>query len=243
MNKPMNNDTPVKQTSSFTMMATLGLVAMLSGFLVVITWQLTYGPIQENKRVMIEKAIFHVVPGATSRQSYALTDTGVTTEVDGYDMKFFAAFDQQGELKGLAIESAAQGYADMVNLLYGYDPKCQCVTGFSIIKMAETPGLGDKILSDKKFLANFDALDVRVNSDNSDLINPIVAVKHGTKSNPWEVDSISGATITSKAVANAINISARSILPKLQPHLSQLKEGQLTEGQLKARQLKIEEGK
>lgn len=242
MSDAINKDMPVKQTSSFTMMATLGLVAMMSGILVVLTWQLTLEPIKENKRIMIEKAIFHVVPGASSRQSYALTDAGLTTDLKAKSskkaMKFFAAFDTQGQLKGLAIESAAQGYADMVTLLYGYDANCQCVTGFSIIKMAETPGLGDKILTDKNFLANFAALDAKVNSDNTDLQHPIVSVKHGTKSNPWEVDSISGATITSKAVANAINISARSILPKLQPYLSQLKTSQL-----KASHLKLEEEK
>ncbi len=223
MTQPVNKARSIKQSTPFAMMATLGIVAMISGLLVVLTWQLTLEPIKENKRLMIEKAIFYVLPGASSRQSYVLSDSGLSTDSNAQGMLFFAAFDQQGLLKGIAIESAAQGYADMVNLLYGYDPKCQCITGFSIIKMAETPGLGDKILTDKGFLANFDALDARVNNDNTDLQHPIAAVKHGTKTNPWQVDSISGATITSKAVAKAINISARTILPKLQPFINQLK--------------------
>jgi len=222
---------PVKKTSSAAMVITLGIVAMLSGLLVVITWQLTLEPIKENKRIMIEKAIFQVVKGARHRQSYIITDKGLISDDQGtadqksdqqQGLPFYAAFDGDGKLKGIAVASAAQGYAGMVSLLYGYDPACECIRGFSIIKMAETPGLGDKILTDENFLANFNALDAQLNSDNSALKNAIVTVKHGSKSNLWEVDAISGATITSKAVAKAINQSAQKILPMLKPYLSQI---------------------
>lgn len=216
------NQVTVRQTSSFAMVATLGIVAMLSGLLVVITWQLTLEPIEENKRIMIEKAIFQVIPNAQYRQSYTITNAGLIPGDEGKGLAFFAVFDKTGKLRGIAVASAAQGYAGMVNLLYGYDPQCECIRGFSIIKMAETPGLGDKILSDENFLANFNALDAQLNSENSALSNPIISVKHGSKSNPWEVDAISGATITSKAVARAINQSAQLILPKLKPYLSQI---------------------
>jgi Na+-translocating ferredoxin:NAD+ oxidoreductase subunit G len=231
-----------KQTSSLAMVMTLGIVAMVSGLLVVLTWQLTYGPIKENQRIMIEKAIFQVIPNSTHRQTYTLTDSGLVSESQTKtkkdktqenttstqskskkeDLKFYAAFDNKGQLKGVAAEGAAQGYADMVKLLYGYDPACECIRGFSIIKMAETPGLGDKILTDKNFLANFDALDARINSNETALINNIVTVKSGSKKNPWEIDAISGATITSKAVGKAINQSATQLLPRLKSYLKQI---------------------
>jgi len=232
-----------KQTSSIAMILTLGIVAMVSGLLVVLTWQLTYGPIKENQRIMIEKAIFQVIPNSVHRQTYTLTDNGLVSESDRNkkqqqdqkgstatnknsatkkDLKFYATFDTQGQLNGIAAEGAAQGYADMVKLLYGYDPSCECIRGFSIIKMAETPGLGDKILTDKNFLANFDALDAKINSDETALVNDIVTVKSGSKKNPWEIDAISGATITSKAVGKAINQSAAQLLPRLKPYLQQI---------------------
>ncbi|NOQ80304.1 MAG: FMN-binding protein [Gammaproteobacteria bacterium] len=225
------------------MIITLGGIAMLSGLLVVLTWQLTLAPIRENQRIMIEKAIFQVIPGATQRRSYALTDKGLedlepqshanknSSSQDKYSqtkaaknstLKFYAAYDVQGQLKGIAAEAAAQGYADIVRLLYGYDPQCQCIRGFSIIKMAETPGLGDKILTDENFLDNFSALDARLSYDKKTLGNPIITVKHGSKNNPWEIDAISGATITSKAVGKAINQGAEQLLPKLYPYLQQL---------------------
>jgi electron transport complex protein RnfG len=218
------------RASSLAMIITLGGVAMLSGLLVVVTWQLTLVPIQENQRIMIEKAIFQVVSGAQQRQSYILTDKGLENfdpklkKSKNNGLKFYAAYDEHGQLKGIAAEAAAQGYADMVRLLYGYDPKCQCIRGFSIIKMTETPGLGDKILTDKNFLANFVALDARLSSDKKTLNNAIVTVKHGSKKNPWEIDAISGATITSKAVAKAINQGAEKLLPKLNSYLAQLQQ-------------------
>ncbi|MCK5665677.1 MAG: FMN-binding protein, partial [Thiotrichaceae bacterium] len=54
------------------------------------------------------------------------------------------------------------------------------------------------------------------------LSNPIITVKHGSKKNPWEIDAISGATITSKAVGKAINQGAEQLLPALYPYLQQL---------------------
>ena len=245
-NKSISENTPQQASSSTAMIITLGGIAMLSGLLIVLTWQLTLAPIQENQRIMIEKAIFQVIPGAEQRRTYALTENGTEnrtenslqlldaqnlsakkksaqiTNIKKSTLKFYAAYDAQGQLKGIAAEAAAQGYADMVRLLYGYDPQCECIRGFSIIKMAETPGLGDKILTDEKFLNNFSALDASLSPDKKALNNPIITVKHGSKNNPWEIDAISGATITSKAVGKAINQGAEQLLPKLYPYLQQL---------------------
>ena len=88
--------------------------------------------------------------------------------------------------------------------------------------MRETPGIGDKILTDKDFLANFKALDVRLKADLSALANEVKVVKHGTKSQPWQIDAISGSTVTSRAVGRGINEAAEALLPRLVPKLSQL---------------------
>ncbi len=239
----MTHPAAPERASSLSMIITLGGVAMLSGLLVVLTWQLTLAPIQENQRIMIEKAIFQVIPGAQQRRSYRLTDTGLeqfdpkVTKAKKTDLKFYAAYNNEGQLKGIAAEAAAQGYADMVRLLYGYDPDCQCIRGFSIIKMTETPGLGDKILTDAAFLANFDALDARLSDDKKSLKNAIVTVKHGSKKNLWEIDAISGATITSKAVGKAINQGAEKLLPKLSPYIEELSQLQtLPTSQAEAKQ-------
>ncbi|WGZ94118.1 MAG: FMN-binding protein [Candidatus Thiothrix putei] len=109
---------------------------------------------------------------------------------------------------------------------YAYNPQCECITGIKVIKQTETPGLGDKVITDKHFVANFDKLEAKVNAAGDALANAIVAVKHGAKQNPWEIDAISGATISSKAIAKGLNNSAQDVLPKVVPLLPQIEGAQ-----------------
>ena len=211
------------QTPGFRMVRTLGAIAMLSGLLVVVVFQITKPIIAENQRIAIEKAVFRVVPGAARRVDFVLGETGVSVPGEkGKGEKVYAAFDEAGQLKGIALESGAQGYQDIVKLLYGYDPVCACIRGIKILKMTETPGLGDKIAFDPVFLGNFEALDARLNAAGDALANPIVAVKSGKKQNTWEVDSISGATISSVAVAKALDRSMQRMAPLIQRYLKDL---------------------
>ncbi|MCG8427086.1 MAG: FMN-binding protein [Chromatiales bacterium] len=213
------------QTPSFAMLRTLGGIAMLAGFLVVMVFQWTKPIIEENKRIAIEKAVFRVVPGAASRKDYVLGKEGLFTadDANAQGEKIYAAYNDAGELKGIAMEAAATGYADVIRILYGYNPACECVTGIKVLKMAETPGLGDKIAFDPEFLKNFEALDAKLNADKTALENEIVAVKHGKKTQPWQVDSISGATISSVAIARMINQSGNKMYPLIMKHLDELK--------------------
>ncbi len=221
---PIN--TPSQQqplTPSGRMIAVLTGIAMLSGFLVVLTSQLTAPFIEENQRIAIEQAVSKVIPGSVSQQSYAISDNKISVASKGDKSPLiYAGYDANGQLLGIASKTAAQGYAGMIYLLYGYDPQCQCIRGIKILKLAETPGLGDKIITDHNFQKNFEKLDARVNKGNSSLINPIITVKHGSKKEDWEIDAISGATISSKAVGKALNTSAQSLLPKLLPLINQL---------------------
>ncbi|MEW8398746.1 MAG: FMN-binding protein [Candidatus Thiodiazotropha sp.] len=209
------------------MIQTLVGIAMLSGFLVVLPYQLTKPIIAENQRRAIEAAVFTVIPDAVVRSDFVINDKGltpVTGEESVEGVLIYAGYNHDGELKGIAAKAAAQGYADLIHLLYGYDPGCECIRGMKVLKLAETPGLGDKIITDANFVANFEALDARLNTDGSALANEIVTVKAGSKQNPWEIDAISGATISSKAVGKAINQSAKQLLPAIRPHLEKLKQ-------------------
>ena len=215
------------RTPGFRMIRTLGAIAMLSGLLVVLVYQFTKPIIAENQRIAIEQAVFKVVPGATRRIDLVLSEQGVSLPGEAVEngVPIYVAFDDRGDLKGIAMAAGAQGYQDIVKLLYGYDPDCQCVRGIKILKMTETPGLGDKIAFDPVFLQNFDALDAKLDPSGQALANPIKAVKAGSKQNAWEVDAISGATISSVAVARALNNSMQHMAPLIQRYREQLAEG------------------
>jgi electron transport complex protein RnfG len=212
------------------MIRTLGLVSAICGLIIVGAYQSTYDAVAANKRIATERAVFKVIPAAKSIAEYVtLTGGGIERRVGGGDaalapgaVKFFAAYDESGKLAGIAAEGAAKGYADTVRIMFGYSPACQCVVGIGVVNMRETPGIGDKIITDKDFVANFNALDTKLNKELSALANEVRTVKHGTKTNPWQIDAISGATITSRAVGRAINDSAQALLPRLVPNLEKL---------------------
>ena len=132
----------------------------------------------------------------------------------------YAGYDAQGALKGIALQAAAPGYQDVIRILFGYDPYCQCIRGIDVLKMAETPGIGDKIAKDPVFLENFTALEARPKASGSGLENAIVMVKKGEKSEPWQIDAISGATISSKAIARMLNDSAQRYAPVILNNLA-----------------------
>ena len=208
--------------TSTSMIVTLGFVTALSGFLIVTAYQTTKPAIEENKRLRIQQTVLEVIKGATAYKPFVITANGdlleATPDLKGTNV--YAGYDAQGKLMGLAAEGRAQGYSGSVETIYAYSPACECITGVKVIKQTETPGLGDKVITNKDFVANFDKLDATVKGDA--LANAIVAVKHGSKKNPWEIDAISGATISSKAIAKGLNGSAQDVLPKVVPLLSQM---------------------
>jgi Na+-translocating ferredoxin:NAD+ oxidoreductase subunit G len=217
----------VQSTPTWAMIRTLGLVSTICGLIIVGAYQGTYDAVAANKRLAVERSVFKVVPAAKSIEEYYALEGGsiakAGAEAPAGAVKFFAAYDDTGKLVGVAAEGGAKGYADTVRLMFGYDVDCQCIKGIGVVSMRETPGIGDKILTDKNFLANFEALDVKLAADMKSLANDVKTVKHGTKTNPWQIDAIAGATITSRAVGKGINEAAQALLPRLAPNLEQLK--------------------
>jgi electron transport complex protein RnfG len=214
------------------MIRTLGLVAAICGLIIVGAYQSTFDAVAANKRIATERAVFKVIPAAKSIAEFVALPAGGVQKVGAGDtanlaagaVKFFAAYDGSGQLAGIAAEAGAKGYADTVRIMFGYSPGCQCVVGIGVVAMRETPGIGDKIITDKDFLANFTALDARLNADLSALAHEVKTVKHGAKTNAWQIDAIAGATITSRAVGKAINDTAQALLPRLVPNLDKLKQ-------------------
>lgn len=204
----------------------LGGVAVLCGVLIVGAFQSTLAPIAENRRIALERSVFKLIPGQILKV-YAVGSQGIKPLEAGQpvskgEQRVYAVYDVEKKLRGLAAEAGAVGYADVVRVLYAYAPETEKIVGFGVVAHRETPGIGDKILTDAHFLKNFAALDAQLNPAGTALLHPIKTVKHGTKRNAWEIDAISGATITSRAVGRGINDGAQHLLPQLRLHLHSL---------------------
>ena len=225
MNTP-ENQVP-ELPSSTKLISTLATVAMISGLLVVLIYEFTKPIIAENQRLATERAIFKVLPQAKSSLTYVLDhDKLVLADDKTVGEHIYAGYDKYNKLVGVAINAAAQGYQDIVKILYGYNPDSGCIIGFDVLKSTETPGFGTKITADKDFLANFKCLDAEINMAQSGLANTIKTVRHGTKQHDWQIDAISGSTITSNAIGRMLNKSAQAVLPVVVKNLDILKKGQ-----------------
>lgn len=225
MNEQASQQEP-KLPSSGRLIATLAGISVLSGLLVVLAFQLTLPRIMQNKKEALERAVFKVLPGAVSKSNFQLNEAGLTALTDEQmsEANLFAGYGEDGALVGLAMEASARGYQDIVKVLYGFVPSSDCIIGFTVLQSTETPGLGDKVDSDPGFLANFQCLEARVNEDGSAMRNEIITVKNGKKTQPWEIEGISGATVTSTAVGKALRESTNKMLPLLARYGGQFKE-------------------
>ncbi len=223
----MSDQQPSVQTlpSSASLIVTLAVVAMLSGLLVVLVYEYTKPIIAENQRIATERAIFKVLPQAVTRLTFSVKEGNLHLSDDKADGELiYAGYDREGKLSGIALPAAAQGYQDTVKLLYGYNPFTGCITGFDVLKSTETPGFGTQIATNAEFLANFVCLEAKVNDELNGLLNGIKTVRHGTKRNPWEIDAISGSTITSNAVGRMLNQSGQTLHPIIAKNLTLLEQ-------------------
>lgn len=94
------------------------------------------------------------------------------------------------EKVGVILQNSVQGYSGPIKVLFGLNLNNE-ITGVKILIHSETPGLGAKITKDS-FLEQF-------NNKNIDEL-------YLKKDNPQKgsIDAIAAATISSKAVTNAI---------------------------------------
>lgn len=192
-------------------------IGIISAFLIVMSFELTLPRVTRLKAEALEKAIFEVLPGTVNTQAYGVNAKGELFELadgDKPETTLYAGYNKDGQLVGYAIEASGQGYADIIKVLYGYDPAKQTIIGFQVLESKETPGLGDKIAKDERFQNNFNALDVSISEDGQ-LRNKVITVKQGQKQNEWEIDGITGATISSRAVGNILSESSSKVVPVL----------------------------
>jgi electron transport complex protein RnfG len=203
-------------------------IGVLCGLIIVTVYQVTLPVIERNKAEALQRAIFHVLPNASTSTTFALRESGGFEVAEGERAEaelVYAGYDDSEKLVGLAVEAQGMGYQDVIRLIYGYSFAEEAIIGIRILESKETPGLGDKIETDPDFLQNFERLDVSLVDDRSALANPVVPVKHGEKTHPWEVDGITGATISSVAVADILNQSAQYWVPRVQQSVGDFQGG------------------
>lgn len=209
-------------------------VGLLCGLVIVTVFELTRPVIERKRAEALRRAVFEVLPEARTSASYRIAEGG-----DGGETRFVpdeggdptaelvhAGYDASGGLVGVAVEAEGMGYQDTIVLLYGYSPAEEAVVGIEVLESRETPGLGDRIETDPDFVANFERLDVRLDEDLAAPLHPIETVKHGEKEEPWQIDGITGATISSQAIGDILRRSTARWVPRIRRGLDDLKRSE-----------------
>ena len=199
---PENQAMPeTKPASTFRLVATLAIAGALAGLLIVMVNQHTKPIIDKYKAEQLQLAVYEVLPGVERYNTYYLVDDTLSLTLpegakESEYKRVYVGYDTSNEIKGVAISRGESGFQDVVMVIFGFDPATGKLTGMKVLDSKETPGLGDKIFKDQVFVDQFFAGPE----------TPLVGVKIGAgKGNPNEIDTITGATISSKVVIDIIN--------------------------------------
>ncbi len=198
------------------LLTTLGVAGALAGVLIVLVFQWAQPRIRAHRAEVLRAAIqevleepdhyqrLFVVGGKLTEQAPQGADT---TELDA----IYLGFDANGRAIGFAVPAAEPGFQDVISLIFGYDAARDRLLGMTVLESKETPGLGDRITSDSGFISGF-----------SGVAPPLVGVKVGAGKDPeHDVDMITGATISSRAVIGIINHRLDRLRPVLRAYVGE----------------------
>ena len=187
----MNDQTVVKTG------LTLAVIAAICTTLVAGTFQVTKHRIAANEKALLEQSLQPALAGL-------FYDSGISEsrlvlqaphELPGNDAAIiYRVFGEGKPVAALLAVTARDGFSGPIRVLLGvgFDGT---VTGVRILRHRETPGLGDKIESARS--------DWVFQFDGHAIVDPVVT-GWAINDDGGEFDQLTGASVTSRAVINAV---------------------------------------
>lgn len=180
-------------------------ITLIAGLVLGFVYELTKEPIAHQQELKIQKACAAVFAEAASFEAIAPeganegAEGGLGTSQDTITMEngveigtVYRALSADGTLLGYVLNvTSAEGYGGDIELMMGVAMD-GTLNGISLLSISETPGLGMK------------AGEVLVPQFAGKNVTAFTYTKTGAVTDD-QIDAISGATITTKAVTNAVN--------------------------------------
>jgi len=169
------------------MILVLVVIGVVSGGGLAILFAWADPIIQNNAKEETKAAIFKVVPKAVAYE-----------KLEKAPFEAYVVYGDAGkkEVVGYALPTVGTGFQGNIKLIIGITPDLNKITAMEVLDQLETPGLGSKI-TEEDFRNFFNGLSTE---------KPVTALKgetpHKEKS---EIQAITGATISSKAVVKIVN--------------------------------------
>lgn len=180
----------MKKEISYKAVISVTITALISGFLLSFVFSSFEKDILANNEKTVLEGVKTVIIGSDTVEG-PLTENSTFT--------YYIGKKEDGSVAGYAIISSANGYNGENKVLVGFNEDATMITGIVITEQAETPGLGAKIV-ENSFREQF---------KEQSSITPLSVVK-GIKpeeAKEGEIAAISGATISSSSVVDAVNIA------------------------------------
>ena len=178
----------MKKEVGYTAVISVTITALLAGFLLSFVYSSFEKDILANNEKTVLNGVKTVIEGADELE-------GPLTENSAYP--YYIGKKADGTVVGYAMISSAGGYNGQNKVLVGFDANVETITAIVVTEQAETPGLGAKI-TEPAFRDQFKA---------QSTIVPLTVVK-GIKPEEAadaQIAAISGATISTSSVVNAVN--------------------------------------
>lgn len=184
---------------SIKMVVVLSVIGILSGAILAGFYHSVHPRILRNQLEEEKKAIFAVLEEA---KTYDTIEKTITTAKGPELVKIFKGKDESGRLVGYAFVVKGPGFQGTITMMAGLKADKLSMAGLRVLDQVETPGLGNKIVQDK-FTGQFNGL----------AIEPKVEyVKNKKPEKPNQIQAVTGATISSRAVVNAVNARVAVVL-------------------------------
>ena len=174
----------------------LFVITLIAGLALGFVYELTKEPIRIQQEKAVQKACQAVFAQAESFEVMQYTPSaGMTNKLNGKGVAIgtvFEAKDSSGNSLGYVVETTSkEGYGGNITLYAGITGD-GILNGISILSIAETPGLG--MNAESILVPQFENVPATVFN----------YTKTGSVSES-EIDAISGATITTVAIVEAVN--------------------------------------
>ncbi len=186
-----------RESTFFNMVMALLVITFIASASLGFIYELTKEPIEAARAAKKNDAIRSVVPvfdNNPSEEEYRI-------EVSGGELVFYPA-KKDGELVGTAVETFTnRGFSGEIILMVGLLPD-GTIHGIEVLEHKETPGLGDKMESDKSdFSVQFEGQNpedfrLRLRQDGGD------------------IDGITATTISSRAYCEAVELAWKVYIDK-----------------------------
>ena len=177
-----------KQSSMASLVIVLAVICLVSAAILGLVNKVTVGPIQANTEKTVQESLRTVMPidGDYEDVTDQYSGDPVTVDVTGVSVPVKAVYKAADE--GYVVETMSpNGFGGALDMMAGVDNDGN-VTGIAIISHAETSGLGSKS-TDPEWQAQFKGVNGTI----------------GVTKDGYQINAITGSTITSRAVCDGVN--------------------------------------